>query len=279
MSHQTVLDAPRFRPSAPPVVRTAAERVVDDFFAGVRQVIDAVESSARTSAARSAGTAAATGGRSREREEKDCGCGCGHQHHEERGHGYRHGHGHGHGRGCDCGCGQADDCCPPACGPDPCACTCCVDDADLVVYGRYGELRMVPVRISNARRRQREITLELSEFRTRGGTPAPVVGQVVPPKLVLDPCEEQTVLIGLLLRPVARDGEDTLTAATFAAAAAAATVDAPDRDVELPDVDTCVTAYADLRIIGCDVRPVRIAVALLPRACEDHQVRCGCGCC
>jgi hypothetical protein len=36
---------------------------------------------------------------------------------------------------------------------------------------------------------------------------------------------------------------------------------------------------ADLRVEGCDTRPIRIALALLPRDCNAYEIDCGCGCC
>jgi hypothetical protein len=60
-------------------------------------------------------------------------------------------------------------------------------------------------------------------------------------------------------------------------AARAANLDASDR--RLADVDQCEVYYADLRVEGCDMRPVRLAVAVLPRDCESHPINCGCGCC
>jgi hypothetical protein len=47
----------------------------------------------------------------------------------------------------------------------------------------------------------------------------------------------------------------------------------------IPDVDDCLVATADLRVVGCDHRPIRIAVALLPRDCDPFTVPCGCSCC
>jgi hypothetical protein len=47
----------------------------------------------------------------------------------------------------------------------------------------------------------------------------------------------------------------------------------------LPDVDDCVVAYADLRVVGCDTRPIRIAVAVLPRDCHSYPVDCASACC
>jgi hypothetical protein len=45
------------------------------------------------------------------------------------------------------------------------------------------------------------------------------------------------------------------------------------------DVDNCIVYYADLRVEGCEIRPVRIAVALLPRDCGDYRITCSCQCC
>jgi hypothetical protein len=38
-------------------------------------------------------------------------------------------------------------------------------------------------------------------------------------------------------------------------------------------------AYATLRAEGCLVRPVVIAVAVLPDDCDAYRRPCGCGCC
>jgi hypothetical protein len=177
-------------------------------------------------------------------------------------------------------CAQEDPCCDEPCGhEDPCHCMCCVVDADLVVEARLGELRIVPITLHNERKREREISLELSPFTTRGGKPAPVTGMILPPtKFTLKACEERTVVVGLIMREQKADGdagEQDVAAAMFRGAAAR------EQEAErvLPDVDDCLVAYGHLRIDGCDVRPVRIAVALLPRDCGVHQVHCACGCC
>src|SRR5690349_2949167 len=39
-------------------------------------------------------------------------------------------------------------------GEDPCHCTCCISDADLIIYARLGERRVVPVTIENPRARE-----------------------------------------------------------------------------------------------------------------------------
>jgi hypothetical protein len=44
-------------------------------------------------------------------------------------------------------------------------------------------------------------------------------------------------------------------------------------------VTRCEVSYADLRIKGCDLRSVRVAVSVLPRDCEAFTVDCGCSCC
>ncbi len=153
----------------------------------------------------------------------------------------------------DCGCSE-----PP---PD-CHCRCCIGDADLVVYARLGEVRIVPISVENRWRRERQITTELSPFTSRGGKPSTVVGQLAPPapQFTLPPCGEQTLV--LMLHAQTKTGADLV-----------------NQRERMPDVDDCEVSYADLRITGCDVRPLRIAVALLPRDCHAYPVQCRCGCC
>jgi hypothetical protein len=159
------------------------------------------------------------------------------------------------------------------CRTDRCHCECCIYDADLVVYARLGEKRVVPVRISNERTRERDIELELSDFTTSSGKPVPVDGAIQgQTKFKLASCERKDAALlvvtgvkGSIMTPAAGQKPSSKG-------------DLQDVD-DVDDVDDCVVAYADLRIQGCDVRPVRIAVALLPRDCDPYEVHCACGCC
>jgi hypothetical protein len=156
--------------------------------------------------------------------------------------------------------------CGEPCGRDDCNChcTCCIGDVDLAVYTRAGERRVVPVRIENTRRRERDVKLSVSDFTTRGGRAVPVnVSIAGAADLTLAPCAEQEAT---LLVDVSRAGDDG------------------DELKEKPrgrlrDVDECVVALGDLRLEGCDVRPVRIAVAVVPRDCSPYEIECGCACC
>lgn len=154
--------------------------------------------------------------------------------------------------------------CGEPCGRDDCNChcTCCIGDVDLAVYTRAGERRIVPVRIENTRRRERDVKLSVSDFTTRGGRAVPVnVSIAGAAAFTLGPCAEQEAT---LLVDVSRagDGDD----------------DDKTRG-KLRDVDECVVALGDLRVEGCDVRPVRIAVAVVPRDCSPYEIDCGCACC
>lgn len=171
-----------------------------------------------------------------------------------------------------CGC-EHDECSRTRDCSDTCHCRCCISDADLVVYARLGEVRVVPIRVENHRRRAREITLDLSEFRTSGGRAVPLQAAVVGERSFdLDACEER--IVTLAIRPGQLDGDDN----TDGIAENSADRFAVERG-DLPDVDDCLVAYADLRVAGCDIRPIRIAVALLPRDCDAYVAECGCGCC
>ncbi len=154
--------------------------------------------------------------------------------------------------------GAPDDCCD-SCYRDDCDCRCCIGDADYVIYARLGEVRILPIRIENQRRRERVINLEFSGWSRRGGGKAPIQTQIQPEgEFTLPPCSEREVR----LRVDISQGSDN-----------------PDVPGRIPDVDECVVLYGDLRVEGCDIRPVRLALALLPYDCDPFVVECGCNCC
>ncbi|TDV39493.1 hypothetical protein C7405_101612 [Paraburkholderia caballeronis] len=150
--------------------------------------------------------------------------------------------------GCDCDCD---------CGRDTCHCQCCIVDADLIVYARVGERRIVPLSIDNPRRRERKVELKLGEWSSRGGSPAPTVQAELLPKegaIELPPCGSKQALL--------------IVSSSLAA-----------NQREPVDVDDCRVFYADLTVLGCEIRPIRIALALLPLDCGPFQIHCGCCCC
>jgi hypothetical protein len=150
----------------------------------------------------------------------------------------------------------------PACKEDPCACQCCVSDADLVVEARLGEQRIIPITIENHWRRERDIELELSSW-TKIGENVPISADILSETAFkLAPCGEAHVVIAVRV-----------------GATANGSIDGQRENERLPDVDRCLVSYADLRIKGCDLRSIRIAVAVLPRHCDAYTADCDCGCC
>jgi hypothetical protein len=204
----------------------------------------------------------------------------GQRHRSDRG---RYGKGKGKGkrdRGCKRCRHDEDDC--PRCRPDPCQCYCCIGDVDLVVEARLGERRVIPIVIENERRREKEISLELSEWTTRRGGDAPVNTLLITPtEFTLEPCAsvEVTIVVDIAGQRD-DDGDDDNPPPSDAPPGTGppGTPDIPGRQ-RLPDVDDCLVVIADLRIVGCDHRPVRIAIAILPRDCDPYTVSCGCSCC
>jgi hypothetical protein len=156
--------------------------------------------------------------------------------------------------------GRDRECCDA---PDPCHCRCCIVDADLVVYARVGEQRVVSLSVENRWRRERKIKMELSAFSSHSGKPSAVTGLLLPPapEFTLAPCGQQAVILVINAVPAGTRFDNE-----------------KDRQ-KLPDVDDCEVSYADLRVEGCGMRPLRIAVALLPRDCGDYRIICDCGCC
>lgn len=168
-----------------------------------------------------------------------------------------------------CGC--------PVCAPDPCACRCCVTDADLVIEARVGERRVVPVIVENPWRRERDVEVELSGWTSVSDTvevKGEIFGQAA---FKLAPCgREEVVLLLTVAGQAATTPGKTLPPDK---PAPKGRQNLPIQERQLPDVDRCLVAYADLRIKGCDLRSVRVAVAILPRDCEAFTVDCGCACC
>jgi len=148
-----------------------------------------------------------------------------------------------------CGCG---------CREDDCHCQCCIGKADLVVYAYPGERRLIPMVIENSIRREREVTLELSGFDNARKCAVTVFGSLMGEKTItLAPCSEHEVVVAIQI------GEANPNSTTGT----------PGR------VEDCCVQYADLRITGCDIRPVRIAVAVRPFDCDRYTIDCACGCC
>jgi hypothetical protein len=184
--------------------------------------------------------------------------------HTHQHHGQHHGHHH------DCGCDHGDC---DGCHGDQCHCRCCIADADLVVYARVGERRVVPLTIENPRRREQQVKLGLSNFTSHGRTAANIKAQIAgPAEFTVPPCQEHEAI--LLIEASSPAGEEDKTTGSANEPSSTAI-----NERRAPDVDDCEIFYADLLVEGCETRPVRIALALLPRDCAGFKVDCGCNCC
>jgi hypothetical protein len=169
------------------------------------------------------------------------------QHHHHRGHHHKH--------GCGCGCGEKD-----------CACSCCIRCADVIEYARCSETRVIPISFDNDTRRERSVTLQLGNFATESGQDLGWKAAVTPATFTLPPCGETTVLLTVnvdcskwgIQQPAGANANEGRAAVT---------------------IDGCKVAYATLRADGCTVRPIVVAVAVLPGSCGAHRAGCGCGCC
>jgi hypothetical protein len=161
------------------------------------------------------------------------------------------------------------------------SCACCVPKADVIVHARAGEVRIVPFRLVNRWRREREVTLAVGPWHGCSGQGLEVRGVLEEEKLVMAPCEDRIVRLLISVRG-AKEGGDSTTPAdpgTEQNADQAKVADARSmtgrRTVDVPD---CVSAYADVRFEGCS-RPQRVAVVVSPAECDPVDVCCDCGCC
>jgi len=170
-------------------------------------------------------------------------------------------------RGKDHGCG-----CGSRCGDhhEDCSCDCCIRCADVVEYARCGEVRRIPITFDNDTRRERDVTLELGSFTTESGQQLGWQASVSTPEFKLPPCGEMTVLVSVNV-DCGRLGGGGSTNPDQS--------NNPDQPNRLAGLDRCTVAYATLRAEGCMIRPIVIAIAILPEHCASHKAGCGCGCC
>jgi hypothetical protein len=156
-----------------------------------------------------------------------------------------------HKHGCGCGCHEQD-----------CTCMCCIRCADVVEYARCNEVRRIPITFDNDTRRERDVTLQIGNFATESGQDVGWQASVSPTQFKLQPCGETTVLLSVNV-----DCSKLGVPST------------PGEERKPTTVDSCKVVYATLRADGCTVRPLVIAVAVLPEHCGAHHAGCGCSCC
>jgi hypothetical protein len=213
---------------------------------------------------------------------QDCGCG----HHGHHGHEH-HGHHEHHGNDCDCheherGCGHDRDC----------RCECCIGDADIVVYAHCGEVRVVPIQIHNDTRKVREdVSVDLSEVRSSGGRTLPWQTMTSPVgPLTLEPCSTTTLELLVQINCGSDQTDGPRPQGSTDDVASADDAEQPEKALEHSnallavaerrrDVDGCEVGYVTIRLGGCLVRPIVVAIAALPDVCGSYRTGCSCSCC
>jgi hypothetical protein len=155
-----------------------------------------------------------------------------------------------HKHGCGCRCDEQD-----------CGCRCCIRCADVIQYAHCGEVRRIPITFDNDTRREREVTLQLGNFATESGQDVGWQASLSTSTFKLPPCGETTVLLSMNV-DCSKLG-----------------VPSTQGDERRPTtVDACKVVYATLRADGCTVRPLVVAVAVLPEHCGAHRTGCDCCC-
>jgi len=161
-------------------------------------------------------------------------------------------------QGCDCHAQQ-----------DDCGCNCCIRCADAVQYAYCGETRKIPVTFDNDSRRERQVTVQLGEFITDGGRPLAWKAALSETQFTLSPCSQKTVLITVNID--CRQDQPTRKEATRSDARAERAAPAA--------VESCTVGYARINADGCLIRPLIVAVAVLPDHCGARKIGCLCGGC
>lgn len=153
---------------------------------------------------------------------------------------------------------------------DDCGCNCCVRCADAVEYAYCGETRRIPITFDNDSRREREVAVTLGEFLTDGGRPLAWEGALSEERFSLPPCGRKTLIVTVRITCPS----DKASATRETAAKARAT-----RTAGTESVDACTVGYARLNADGCLIRPLVLAIAVMPDHCGAREVECLCGGC
>jgi hypothetical protein len=175
-------------------------------------------------------------------------------------------HGHStHGETCHCeSChGERDGCASP--------CHCRLPDADVVLHARAGEQRVIAFVLRNPWRREREVSIAVGSWQVCNGGRLEVQSVVeAGESLTLQPHEKRVVRLMVIMRGICDDPKDPKDR----------TKDDPNTGDQRfgCDVDSCVSAYADVRFEGC-ARPQRVGVVVHPATCDAIALPCDCGCC
>jgi hypothetical protein len=196
---------------------------------------------------------------SRGGDHKDCGCGCHSGHHHD---------------------------------PHDCHCSCCIKCADAVEYVRCGEIRIIPITLENDTRKERDVKLQLGAFATAGGRELGWAAALSETEFKLAGCAEKTVLLRVAVDCSKFETPQTTPGTTGTPGTPSTGTPTPTTGANLAvnenatvivnrggSVDDCKVAYATLRAEGCTIRPIVIAVAVLPNDCGSHRAGCQCGCC
>ena len=144
---------------------------------------------------------------------------------------------------------------------EDCGCSCCIRCADTVEFARCGETRRIPITFDNDSRRERAVKLELAPFLGESGQPTSWQAALSETEFKLGPCGEKTVLLTVTIDCGNLQGTNEANAKQPAV------------------LDACKVGYATVRAEGCLVRPIVVAVAVLPDRCGAHRIGCLCGCC
>jgi hypothetical protein len=149
-------------------------------------------------------------------------------------------------------------------------CHCCIPDADVLLHARAGERRVIPFLLRNPWRREREVSLAVGPWQVSNGGRIEVQASFdAGESLTLQPCERRVVRLTVGLSAICDDGKEP--------AKPPATKDDQHGGQSGCDVESCVSAYADVRFEGC-ARPQRVGLVVYPAICDAVELPCECGC-
>jgi len=160
-----------------------------------------------------------------------------------------------------CGCHEENDC----------SCNCCIRCADTVQYAYCGETRKIAITFDNDSRRERQVNVQVGGFLTDSGQQLPWKASITDTQFTLPPCGEKTVMITVSIDCGQSNPDGSTNPNNPTGVAVANRVGT--------SIDSCKVGYLKVQADGCLIRPLVVAVAVLPDHCGAHKVGCLCGCC
>jgi hypothetical protein len=140
---------------------------------------------------------------------------------------------------------------------------------------------VIPIEVANDSRKIREnVDVQVGEVRSGGGKVLAWPTLIRPEgPLTLEPCSKTRLELLVQVACGAEPGQAGQAKPSTAKGAPADPLAAIAGPGDLSsDVDRCEVGYTTIRLDGCLIRPIVVAIAARPLGCDSYRVGCSCCC-